>query len=555
MAGNDRIPGLHLFGGSPPLTHGSATGRVFWVGNSTTYVPGGVAGVDDIGGHGQSPKLPFATIDYAIGQCVAGRGDVVYVMEGHAETVAGTIALDVAAVRLIGLGVAANRPVLTFDTDSDVLAVTVANTEITNMEFVCNVASLTRFVSLAGGADGCWIHHNMFREGSQTGLSMVEWTGAADDVVIEDNVFYAPTAGNYDEAILITSPPTRGHIRRNFIFGNFDEGSINNPTGNVATLFEIADNQITNLLAGAEAIDLVSACTGMISRNMLSTDAIATAIVDGSMRCNGNLWSSTTDATHGVPIPVTPADTTTADTVLGALFGDGGIAAWPTAATYANGVSIAEVIAYIQDGTRRGSGTTLAANESLADVLYAANGIVAWPAAGAAPANGVSMAEVLRAVYNAVAADGAADSTTVQAGLGRRVTKVGDISSAPDGLFTVTGKCLITLMVGEVTSVLATTQSLALLTGTNNSVIAAATTITSDDPGTLYIVSGDPDLALNGGGTPGLEVAMLTNGSLAPFMINDDTISQSINGAGTGLIQWDLYYIPLEASASIASSA
>ena len=553
MAGNDRIPGLHLFGGHPPLTHGTTTGRVFWVGASTTYVPGGVAGVDDIGGHGQSPKAPFATIDYAIGQCVAGRGDTIVVLEGHTETVAGTIALDVAAVKIIGLGVAANRPVLTFDTTTDVLAVSAANCEIANMEFVCNVASHTRFIDLQGGGDGAWVHHNTFREGSSTGLSMVEWTGAADDVVIEDNVFYAPTAGNYDEAIQIASTPTRGHIRRNFIFGDWDEGGINNLTGNVATLFEIADNQITNLLAGAEAIDLVSAVTGMCSRNMLSTDAIGTAIVDGSMRCNGNLWSSTTNATHGVPIPVTPADTTTADTVLGALFGTGGIATWPTAAAYANAVSIAEVLGYIQDGVRRTTGTTLAAGESLADVLYAANGILTFPGA-AAPANGVSMAEVLRAIYDAVAHDGAA-TTTVQSGLGVRVTKVGDVASAPDDLFTVTGKCLITLMVGEVTSVIATTQSVVILTSTQGSTIAAVTGIASDAAGTIYIVTGDPDDALNGGTAPGLDVANIGTGHQVPFMMNDDRIYQSVNGAGTGTIQWDLYYIPLEASASVASSA
>lgn len=392
--------GVSLFSGIPPLTEAQTTGRVFFVGNSTTYVPAGVAGVDS-GAYGDTPARPFATWDFAVGQCTAGRGDTIYVLPGHAETVAGTIAVDVASIRTIGLGVGGNRPTLTFDTTTDVVAVSAANCEVANLVFVCNVASHTRFIDLQGGADGAWIHHCLLREGTATGLSMIEWTGAADDVVIEHNLFYAPTAGNYDEAILIASTPTRGVIRQNFIFGDFDEGGINNAVANIATLFLIHDNDITNLLAGAEAIDLDSAVTGMISNNRLSTDAIGTAIDQGSMRCNGNLWSSTTDGTSGVPIPATPADTTTADTVLGALFGTGGIATWPAAAAYANAVSIAEVLAYIQDGTRRGTGTTLAANESLADVLYAANGIVTFPAA-AIPANGVSMAEVLRQIYAAL---------------------------------------------------------------------------------------------------------------------------------------------------------
>lgn len=140
-------------------------------------------------------------------------------------------------------------------------------------------------------------------------------------------------------------------------------------------------------------------------------------------------------------------------------------------------------------------------------------------------------------------------------GFGWRVTKVGDLSAAPDDLFTVTGKCLVTLMVGEVTSVLATTSSLALHTSTNSIVIAASTQITSDALGTLYMVTGDPDDALCGGATPNVDAAFAKTGITVPFMVNDDAIYQTINGAGTGKIQWDVYYIPLESGASIAASA
>lgn len=138
---------------------------------------------------------------------------------------------------------------------------------------------------------------------------------------------------------------------------------------------------------------------------------------------------------------------------------------------------------------------------------------------------------------------------------GYLVTKVGDISAAPDALFDATGLNLVTLMVGEVTSVLATSSSLSLNTSTNDQVIAASTTITSDALATLYIVSGDPDLALNGGGTPGVDIATLTNGALAPFVINDDQIEQNVNSAGTGTIKWSLWYWPIEASASIAAAS
>ena len=59
----------------------------------------------------------------------------------------------------------------------------------------------------------------------------------------------------------------------------------------------------------------------------------------------------------------------------------------------------AEVLGYIQDGVRRTTGTSLAAAESLADVLYSTNGIVTFPSS-AAPGNGVSLAKVIRELFD-----------------------------------------------------------------------------------------------------------------------------------------------------------
>ena len=121
-------PGINIFANTPPLTEAQTTGRVFFVGS--TAVPGGVAGVNASGAYGNSPQRPFATTDYAIGECTASRGDTIYVLPGHAEaTVTGTIAMDVAAVRIIGLGIGTNRPTLTFTGTGGVIALSAINCE------------------------------------------------------------------------------------------------------------------------------------------------------------------------------------------------------------------------------------------------------------------------------------------------------------------------------------------------------------------------------------------------------------------------------------------
>ena len=550
------IPGINIFAGLPPdPTKG--IGQVFWVGNSTTPVPGGVTGVDAAGSAGDA-KHPFATIDYAYSQCTASRNDVVYVLPGHSETytTAADLALDIAGVRIIGLGNGRNRPSIAVDATAATIAITAANVSMENF-FIdqTGVDAQTQMFDV-GAADfvlkDCEIL--MADSGGQATECIV--TDASSSRMKVINCTFRSTNAGANNAISIEGTPDGIEVIGCHIYGDFADACIHNPTGNVATNLKIHDNYLQNDNNGNHAIELVSACTGEIRGNHLVTDAIATAGDFGAC-VNADNWYSDDGATDAAAVPFPETVTTGGSTIsqvadrlgadadtdaIGALLsGSAGIATIPAAAVPANGVNAFELLREIWavlNGT--------AANE---------NGVQTFPSS-AAPANNVSLAEVIRSLYDAVAHDSAA-TTTVQTGLGRRVTKVGDLSSAPDDLFAVTGKCLITLMVGEVTSALATTTSILLMTSTNSVTIANTTDVLNDVVGTLYLVTGDPDDTLNGDVTtvPNVDVAWSQTGFHAPFMINDDNIYMSVGGAGTGKIQWDLFYIPLEASASIASSA
>src|SRR3990167_2890165 len=74
------------------------TGRTYYVNNSTTAAElqeGAIGGSD--GNDGLTPERPLATIDAAINKCSAGRGDTIFVLAGHTESVtnATTIIPDV----------------------------------------------------------------------------------------------------------------------------------------------------------------------------------------------------------------------------------------------------------------------------------------------------------------------------------------------------------------------------------------------------------------------------------------------------------------------------
>lgn len=127
--------GMPVIGSGPVFT----TGNVFFVSSTAT-------GKSDSTSSGRDPATPFATIDYAIGQCTANNADHIIVMPGHSETVtaAAGIALDVAGITIIGIGKGSGRPTVNFTTAVGAsFKVTAANCTVRNLLFVGGIDALT----------------------------------------------------------------------------------------------------------------------------------------------------------------------------------------------------------------------------------------------------------------------------------------------------------------------------------------------------------------------------------------------------------------------------
>jgi hypothetical protein len=89
---------------------------VFWVSNNTTaFCRASAAALTATA----APSIsPFATLNYAITQCVANRGDIIFIKPGHAESIASQprSTSTLPALQIVGLGVGSNRPTFTFTT-------------------------------------------------------------------------------------------------------------------------------------------------------------------------------------------------------------------------------------------------------------------------------------------------------------------------------------------------------------------------------------------------------------------------------------------------------
>jgi hypothetical protein len=107
-------------------------GKVFWVNNSSVLAPNAIAGSN---GNKGTYLAPFGTINYAVSQCVAGRGDVIMVGAGHAETVstAGGVAISKAGIAVIGLGTGSLRPTLNLTATASTILANAANCIMSNI--------------------------------------------------------------------------------------------------------------------------------------------------------------------------------------------------------------------------------------------------------------------------------------------------------------------------------------------------------------------------------------------------------------------------------------
>lgn len=117
-------------------------------------------------------------------------------------------------------------------------------------------------------------------------------------------------------------------------------------------------------------------------------------------------------------------------------------------------------------------------------------------------------------------------------------------------LFTIDGMIAITLMIGQVTTIVATTTTYQLRVKTTNEALVTATTITTDAAKTLYFLPGDNTTSFNNGGTPITRVAFIDAGWHNLIVVGDslgtsNIIQSDLDAAGTGVIRWHLWWEPV----------
>jgi hypothetical protein len=365
--------GIPVAGNDIPTTSGN-----YWFVNSATGLTTGPG----------TMETPFSSIAYACSttyNTALAANDVVVVLPGHTETVvaAGGITIATAGVQLIGLGSGASRPTITFSTSTAAsMLVSGAGVKTRNIVGVAGIDALTKPLDVTGGTPDLQIEWQDVATTYQA-VSAVRMTAVTNAKL---DLKYLGTAGS---AICLNPVKLAGctDVEINIDFYGTAGTSVINTVATGASKDVRVHGYMYNSGTTDGSKNFVDTVTGSTWYANIDDGAAGGQYVGGSA---------------SAPIVADVSD------VAGALYGGAGVVTWPTAAAYASGVSIAEVLAYVQNAVRNGSGTALASNTSLQDVvgtgITGAAGLTLQAALGT---TGTAVTDSAVSVLGAIGADNA----------------------------------------------------------------------------------------------------------------------------------------------------
>jgi hypothetical protein len=235
----------------------------------TTLYVSSVSGAS--GNAGTDSSVPMATIKQAVALCTASKGDVIVVMPGHTESITSATTLDVnvAGVRIIGLGHGRNRPVLNFTNTAGKVVVSAANVLISGIVFTADVSAVVTGVSVTASDvtfENCeW---DMVDTGDDFAIHLL--AASVSRLAVRNCRFYAEAITGSNAAIQFNA--VAGLEIVGCIFDGFWVTSILNGVTAASTRVEIHHNKLRNVDTTAGLIlTTFTASLGLATNNMAGT--------------------------------------------------------------------------------------------------------------------------------------------------------------------------------------------------------------------------------------------------------------------------------------------
>ena len=551
--------------------------KVFYVGNNATLLVNEKAASD---GNKGTFLAPFSTIDYAIGQTAANRGDIIYVRPNHTTTVtaADAIDADVAGISIIGLGNGMNRPLVDYTNAAGEFVVGADNVRIENFRFLANVTAVLKAIDIEASVDDTVIKNNLFYVDS-TGTD--EFNNAIilntnnKRTVIEGNEFDMGLGGAVSAIYMDNSAAAdeATKIVGNLIMGDYSTANIVSDTtasNDILIHNNILVNGESDNLNTVACISLVTLSSGVISDNKLVCN-VATpdlSVVADQCVLLGNSYSETV---AGAEEPLyTPRVPDSTYNFIGV--DDSNNVASTSNVTANEDGSILERLEQIQEAINNGTGTAIATNKSIVDLLGTTGSALVDDALSVVGILGVNDADNAFASTNVVAnVDGSIlernEVLQVAAAPSKShpnyFTVTADMTSATwntvaaHEIATVTGMARLQIIV-EVTATVVTTGTngtIALGFAGNTSAIFSATALDAALTGDIFsAVVGSAATTPVGGAEA---QSSLTHAIFDVVALAGTDVGYTIatNAGTTGTLTFHVWWQPLDATGAVVAGA
>jgi len=175
----------------------------------------------DAVGYGKDPDSPFDSIDYAMSQATASKGDTVLVMPGHTETVASAAALDFdcAGIKVIGLGWGDTRPVVNLTATDSTVEFNADDMHIENLRFKGSIADLVVGLDIKTGCDDLTIK-NCEIGGAASSTEMLKHVTieATNDRITFDGCYFKEPIGGDATTCIFTEGAFTNLLIQNCLF-------------------------------------------------------------------------------------------------------------------------------------------------------------------------------------------------------------------------------------------------------------------------------------------------------------------------------------------------
>lgn len=293
------------YGVATAINESHSTGNIFWVDS------GSATGADSATS-GKSPDKPFLTLDYAIGKCTASNGDVIYVMPGHAENLiaADTLTLDVAGVKIVGMGCGYSMPKFTYTTAAAAtFNITAANCHVENLYLYANYTNgITAGITVGALADGLVLKNIVMEESANTTefLIGISVAAACHHVTIDGLQYFGVDGGSNSQCIFFVGASNFSVVKNCILYGDFSGAVIDALTA-ASTYMTIENNIVWNTdTTAALVISVKSDTTGMMAYNNCFAPKNNVCPVGAAMAFTQN-YVTNVAAKNGFLLPVADA--------------------------------------------------------------------------------------------------------------------------------------------------------------------------------------------------------------------------------------------------------